>query len=68
MAGHSALFARRDEVEEAWDFTMGILNEWQRHPPRNFPNYLPGTWGPIATKDFFSETNNYSKCKNPAKP
>ena len=68
MAGHSALFTRRDEVEEAWDFTMGILNEWERRPPRDFPNYLPGTWGPISTRDFFSETNNYSRCLNPAKP
>jgi len=68
IEGHSALFARRDEVEQAWDFTMGILNEWEKGPPPDFPNYRPGTWGPIATEDFFSETTDYSRAENPAKP
>jgi glucose-6-phosphate 1-dehydrogenase len=68
MEGNSALFTRRDEVELAWDFTMGILNEWEKGPPPHFPNYRPGTWGPITTEDFFSETSDYSKVENPAKP
>jgi glucose-6-phosphate 1-dehydrogenase len=68
MEGNSALFTRRDEVEEAWDFTMGILNEWEGRPPEDFPNYRPGTWGPISTADFFCDTTDYSTCENPAKP
>ncbi len=68
IAGRSALFARRDEVEQAWDFTMGILNTWQEQEPPQFPNYLPGTWGPIASEDFFSETTDYSAADNPNAP
>jgi len=68
MEGNSALFTRRDEVELAWDFTMGILKEWEKHAPRDFPNYRPGTWGPISTEEFFCEPCDYSKVENPSKP
>ncbi len=68
MAGHAALFARRDEVELAWEFATSILNEWERQPPPDFPNYRPGTWGPISTEDFFNETTDYSRVGNPNRP
>ncbi|NIM69134.1 MAG: glucose-6-phosphate dehydrogenase, partial [Xanthomonadales bacterium] len=44
MAGQSALFTRRDEVELAWEFAGAILDAWEAMPPRDFPNYRPGTW------------------------
>jgi len=68
MAGNAALFARRDEVELAWEFATSILDEWEKQPPPDFPNYRPGTWGPISTDDFFSETTDYSEADNPARP
>ncbi|MFW6189635.1 MAG: glucose-6-phosphate dehydrogenase [Planctomycetota bacterium] len=68
IAGESALFARRDEVELAWDFTMGILQAWEQQPVPDFPNYEPGTWGPIRAKDFFSENTDYSEAPNPHAP
>ncbi|MGD2174068.1 MAG: glucose-6-phosphate dehydrogenase [Candidatus Brocadiaceae bacterium] len=68
MAGNAALFARRDEVELAWEFATSILEEWRGRPPPDFPNYRPGTWGPIGPEDFFSERTDYSQVENPAWP
>jgi glucose-6-phosphate 1-dehydrogenase len=55
MAGRSALFSRRDEVELAWEFATTILDEWEQGPPTEFPNYEPGSWGPISSEEFFRE-------------
>jgi glucose-6-phosphate 1-dehydrogenase len=59
LAGNSALFARRDEVELAWEFAGSILREWEAGPPPDFPNYAPGTWGPVSSERFFSEDSDY---------
>jgi len=67
MAGNSALFARRDEVELAWEFAGGILRAWEAQPPE-FPNYAPGTWGPISPEDFFREDTDYSVAAADARP
>ncbi len=61
MAGNSALFARRDEVELAWEFAMGILNAWEDGPDPDFPNYAPGTWGPVSSELFFTEDVSYGE-------
>jgi glucose-6-phosphate 1-dehydrogenase len=59
MHGRSALFARRDEIELAWQFTMGILNAWQAAPAGDLPTYAPGSWGPVSSQDFFDEQADY---------
>ncbi|HEY8601156.1 MAG TPA: glucose-6-phosphate dehydrogenase [Thermomicrobiales bacterium] len=46
MRGDQTLFARRDEVEQAWALATPILDYWARHPRPEFPNYEAGTWGP----------------------
>ncbi len=61
MAGNAALFARRDEVELAWEYAAGILDAWAAGPPPDFPNYEAGTWGPISPEDFFSPETDYSR-------
>ncbi len=47
MSGDATLFARRDEVEQAWKFIDGIEHAWHTHPspPPLFP-YPSGSWGP----------------------
>ncbi len=60
MGGNSALFARRDEVELAWQFATSILEGWQKRPPPEFPNYAPGTWGPVSAERFFAEGASYA--------
>lgn len=48
MAGDSTLFARDDEVTASWKLLTPILQHWQSHKVKDFPNYAAGTWGPEA--------------------
>jgi glucose-6-phosphate 1-dehydrogenase len=45
MLGDSTLFARRDEVEQAWAWLDPLLNAWAADPRPPDP-YPAGTWGP----------------------
>lgn len=46
MRGDATLFMRADQVEEAWDVIMPILEVWERENAPDFANYPAGTWGP----------------------
>jgi glucose-6-phosphate 1-dehydrogenase len=46
MLGDATLFAHRDAVEAAWAIVTPILQQWAAEPPRDFPNYPAGSWGP----------------------
>jgi glucose-6-phosphate 1-dehydrogenase len=46
MNGDATLFARRDEIEAAWQVITPITEAWAAMPPPSFPNYAAGTWGP----------------------
>ncbi len=48
MKGDAALFQRGDNAEAAWNVVMPILDVWSALPPRDFPNYAAGSWGPRA--------------------
>jgi len=48
MVGDSTLFHRADMVEESWRIATPIVDVWASLPPRDFPNYAAGTWGPAA--------------------
>jgi glucose-6-phosphate 1-dehydrogenase len=48
MIGDATLFTRNDLVEAAWRVVQPILDTWAEHPPADFPNYEPGSWGPKA--------------------
>jgi glucose-6-phosphate 1-dehydrogenase len=45
MAGDATLFARRDEVEEAWKFVDAIRAGWESGKDQ-LAFYSAGTWGP----------------------
>ncbi len=51
MTGDSTLFQRVDMVEASWCVATPILDVWKALPPRNFPNYAAGTWGPKEADD-----------------
>jgi len=51
MQGDTMLFSRTDLVELAWRIAQPILDAWAANPPRNFPNYPAGSWGPKAAFD-----------------
>ena len=47
MAGDATLFARRDEVENAWKFVDEIETAWHKSPePPPICEYPAGSWGP----------------------
>jgi glucose-6-phosphate 1-dehydrogenase len=46
MIGDATLFQRADMVEAGWSVISPILDVWKALPPRSFPNYAAGTWGP----------------------
>ncbi|MFQ5913935.1 MAG: glucose-6-phosphate dehydrogenase [Nitrospinota bacterium] len=46
MLGDATLFQRADMVEAAWGVVEPVLDVWKALPPRDFPNYAAGTWGP----------------------
>jgi glucose-6-phosphate 1-dehydrogenase len=56
MLGDATLFAREDEVDEAWRICDAVLDGWRAHPPdpRGAPNYEAGTWGPQEAHDFMA--------------
>jgi glucose-6-phosphate 1-dehydrogenase len=46
MLGDATLFAHRDGVEATWSLMTPILESWAANPPKGFPNYAAGSWGP----------------------
>ena len=55
MSGDATLFARRDEVEEAWAFIDAIENAWvaKKDAPGLF-FYPAGSWGPQEADDLLA--------------
>ncbi len=52
MAGDATLFARRDEVEEAWRFVDEIEHAWHKSDsPPAMAEYPAGSWGPKEADD-----------------
>jgi glucose-6-phosphate 1-dehydrogenase len=52
MAGDATLFARRDEVENAWRFIDEIENAWHKSDtPPTMHEYPAGSWGPKEADD-----------------
>src|SRR5215471_1299440 len=55
MSGDATLFARRDEVEQAWAFIDPIEDAW--HAKNDVPElffYPAGSWGPEAADDLLA--------------
>jgi glucose-6-phosphate 1-dehydrogenase len=46
MIGDATLFQRADMVEGGWKVVDPMLDVWRALPPRKFPNYASGSWGP----------------------
>jgi glucose-6-phosphate 1-dehydrogenase len=56
MAGDATLFARRDEVEEAWRFIDHIENAWHKsdNPPA-MAEFVAGSWGPREADELIKQ-------------
>ena len=55
MIGDATLFQRADMVEAAWSVVTPILDVWQAIPPRGFPNYASGSWGPADSDKLLTD-------------
>ncbi len=51
MNGDATLFKHADTVEKGWEIVQSVMDVWHALPPREFPNYAAGTWGPKAAGD-----------------
>ncbi|MDT8402265.1 MAG: glucose-6-phosphate dehydrogenase [Bacteroidales bacterium] len=56
IKGDSTLFARSEELIEAWKFLMPVLEAWRDKPEIPLHGYPAGTWGP-ENADNFIETD-----------
>ncbi len=55
LLGDGTLFARRDEVEQAWTIINSITDGWKYTMPPKLPNYEAGTWGPKEADEFIEK-------------
>jgi len=53
IRGDQTLFTHSTEIERAWAFLTPLLDYWSAVPPRDFPNYAAGSWGPSAADRLF---------------
>jgi glucose-6-phosphate 1-dehydrogenase len=56
ILGDNTLFAREDEVFNSWRLLTPALEHWAAIPPKDFPNYPSGSWGPKAADDLMAES------------
>jgi glucose-6-phosphate 1-dehydrogenase len=59
MMGDATLFQRADMVEAGWSVINPILDVWKALPPRSFPNYAAGSWGPKEADDLLARDGRH---------
>ncbi|MGE5647639.1 MAG: glucose-6-phosphate dehydrogenase [Acidobacteriota bacterium] len=64
MVGDATLFRRADMVEAGWAVVQPVVDVWAALPPRKFPNYAAGTWGPKEADDLIER--DHRRWNNPA--
>ena len=55
MIGDATLFQRADMVEAGWSVVDPVLDVWKALPPRKFPNYASGSWGPAESDQLLQQ-------------
>ncbi|MEA3413827.1 MAG: glucose-6-phosphate dehydrogenase [Pseudomonadota bacterium] len=59
LCGDATLFKRADNIETGWSLVQPIIDVWQALPPREFPNYVSGTWGPTAADELLARDGRH---------
>jgi glucose-6-phosphate 1-dehydrogenase len=59
MIGDATLFQRSDMVEAGWSIVDPVLDVWRALPPRNFPNYEAGSWGPKDSDELMARDGRH---------
>jgi glucose-6-phosphate 1-dehydrogenase len=55
MIGDATLFQRADMVEAGWKVVDPVMDVWRALPPRKFPNYASGSWGPAEADQLLEQ-------------
>ncbi len=64
MIGEAMLFKRADTIESGWELLQPILDVWGALPPRDFPNYASGSWGPVDSDKLLAQDGRaWSPCQ-----
>jgi glucose-6-phosphate 1-dehydrogenase len=59
MTGDATLFQRADMVEAGWSVVQPVLDVWKALPPRSFPNYKSGSWGPKEADELMARDHRH---------
>ena len=59
MIGDATLFQRADMVETGWSVVEPVLDMWKALPPRTFPNYAAGSWGPMEAEELMQRDGRH---------
>jgi len=59
MIGDATLFQRADMVEAGWSIVDPVLDVWKALPPREFPNYGAGSWGPREAEELLARDGRH---------
>ena len=60
MNNEATLFPDSALVETSWRAVQPIIDVWNSLPPRGFPNYSAGTWGPKSIDNLMGEMQEWS--------
>lgn len=59
IMGDQTLFQRADMVEAGWSVINRVLEVWKALPPRTFPNYPAGSWGPPEADELIARDGRH---------
>ena len=59
MCGDPTLFKRADSIEAGWELVQPVLDVWKALPPRDFPNYEAGSWGPTDADELIQKDGRH---------
>jgi glucose-6-phosphate 1-dehydrogenase len=54
MNGDATLFKDAESIEASWSLVEPIQDVWSALPPRDFPNYAAGSWGPKTADELLA--------------
>jgi len=64
LIGDSTLFKRADHIEASWALVEPVIDVWSALPPRDFPNYVSGSWGPASADELLRRDDHaWRPCK-----
>ena len=59
IIGDATLFQSAAMVEAGWSVVAPVLDVWKALPPRGFPNYEAGSWGPKEAIDLLERDGRH---------